>query len=103
MSTPKENIGRLLKSVTGWDTLDLDRRGDGQAIGEGFRIARLFSDTFDTVVGQALLEHMIVTFLCRPIVRPADTQFEAGIRQGQADVVMQILSNIEIARRGPPK
>lgn len=99
--TPKEEIAKRLAKVNGWEFLDVDRPKDTSEVGEGFRIARLCSDTFASPAGQALLEHLIVCFICRPILRPADTQFEAGIRQGQADVVMQILSNIEIAKRGP--
>ena len=73
-----------------------------EAWAKGFEIAKMHADVFNTEAGQKLLAHWIKVFVARPIVRPGDDQFTAGIREGQADVVRQLLTQLEHARQGPP-
>ena len=69
---------------------------------EAYRVAKLHADVFSTEAGEELLKRWISVFLTRPIVRPGEDAFSQGIREGQADVIRQILYNIELARTGPP-
>lgn len=61
-------------------------------------IASLYRQTFDSDAGQRVLEMLIKATLLQPIVKPHFTQFEAGIREGKADIVRQILAQIEFAK-----
>ena len=69
---------------------------------EAYRIAKMHADTFSTDTGKELLQHWIKTFLARSIVRPGEDAFAQGIREGQANVVRQVLEQLELARSGPP-
>jgi len=69
---------------------------------KAFEIAKMHADVFNTEAGQALLRHWEAVFVWRPIVKPNDTQFAAGIREGQADVVRQIHAQLDFARKGNP-
>lgn len=102
--TVREATARRLVDATGWESLSLvpDKDTQREQWAAMFGIAKSCADTFNTPAGQKFLEHLVRTFIARPIVHPADTQFAAGIRQGQADVVLQILQNLEIAKRGTP-
>lgn len=100
----RDATARRLTDANGWESLSLvpDRDREREQWAQMFGIAKLCADTFATPSGQEFLQHLVRTFVARPIVHPADTQFAAGIRQGQADVVLQILQNLEIAKRGTP-
>ena len=97
-----ERTIELLKGLNGWESLEID----GEALenvrkeqeAEGRNIASLFHQTFvQNPAGARVLDLMIKQTLMRPTVKPASSQFEAGIREGKADLVRQILLNIEIA------
>lgn len=102
MSTVREATAR--KIAEGWASVTLERPAaeTTEQWAAMFALAKLCADTFSTPSGQALLTWLVATFIARPTVHPNDTQFAAGIREGQADVVRQLLTNIEIARRGTP-
>lgn len=68
---------------------------------QAMRIARMHSDVFSSEAGQRLIDHWVQVFVARPIVRPRDDAYAQGIREGQADVVRQLLVQLEIARTGP--
>ena len=102
MSAVRDATARALLESSGWQALESPKPGE-KAWEDMYRIAKLCADCYASPVGQEWLRHMVAVFLARPIVKPADTQFAAGIRQGQADVVLQILTNIEIAKRGMPQ
>lgn len=78
------------------------RLAKGDQWANAMRIARMHAVVFDTDAGRALLEHWIKIFLCRAIVRPNEDSYAQGIREGQANVVRQLLVQLEIARRGTP-
>lgn len=62
--------------------------------------ASVYRQVFSSPNGRVVLEDLLTLFLRQRIVRPDDTQFAAGIRQGQADVVARILAMIEFANTG---
>jgi len=97
-----EKSQELLKKIQGWSALDLD----GPAFDEikkeqekeGRSLASLFHQAFvQNDAGSTILGIMIKQTLLKPTVTPSATQFEAGIREGRADMVRQILLNIELA------
>ena len=70
----------------------------GSRVGEAREIASLFHQTYvQNDAGALVLNIMIQKYLLKPTVTPNATQFDAGIREGRADIVRQILLNIEIA------
>lgn len=69
---------------------------------QGFEIAKMHADVFNNEPGQRLLDHWIRVFLARSIVRPGEDAFAQGIREGHADVVRQLLAQLDMARLGPP-
>lgn len=73
-----------------------------EAWAKGFEIAKMHADVFNTEAGQKLLAYWIKVFVARPIVRGGEDAFAQGIRGGQADVVLQLLTQLELARQGPP-
>lgn len=50
--------------------------------------------------GQKLLEHLEKQFVKRQIVRDNDTQFAAGIRQGEANIIRKLISETERISNG---
>ncbi len=102
--TPRDAVGRRLAAAEGWQTLEgaPDPKQNREQWAAFFAICKMTHDTFATEPGQRLLQHLVTTFVARPIVHPNDTQFAAGIRQGQAEVVLQILQQVELAKRGTP-
>ena len=57
------------------------------------KIAKLFGSK----AGREVLDIFIRDYLLADIVQEHSTQFSAGIRQGKASVVKQILAHIEIS------
>lgn len=53
-----------------------------------------------TPQGLKLIEYLESVFVNREVVRPNDTQFGAGIRQGEANVVLQLRNNYERIKNG---
>ena len=97
-----EESGRLLAQPGVFDDQDARRELLArEAWAKGFEIAKLHADVFATDAGQKLLAHWLRAFYAFPIVRPGEDAFAQGIREGRADVVRQILVQIEIARQGP--
>jgi len=71
-----------------------------EAWAKGFEIALLHAKVFNTDAGQQLLQLWVRNLWANPIVRPGDDAFAQGIREGRADVVRQVLIQLEIARTG---
>lgn len=53
-------------------------------------ISKLIKGTFETELGQKLLDHLEKTFVDRPIYRHSQTHEETAYRQGQADLIKQL-------------
>ncbi|MAN64437.1 MAG: hypothetical protein CMI60_21100 [Parvibaculum sp.] len=89
-----------LKNKTGWAALDIEgfTQIDANVV-KGREIASQFHECFRTDAGQYVLNRLISITLLRPTVTPAATQFEAGIREGRADIVRQILTQLETAEK----
>ncbi len=66
-------------------------------------IAGQVHNTFRDGSGKYVLEYFIKSFLTKAIVRPGEDSFAQGIREGQADVIRQILRWIEISKTGEMK
>ena len=49
---------------------------------------------------EGVLNHLKKVYVDRQIVRGTDTQFEAGIRQGEANVVLDLLMIVEEMHNG---
>ena len=64
---------------------------------QAMEVASLFRQTFTTEAGKKVLEILDNQCLRRPVVTPDSTQFQAGIREGQNDIVRQIHAQIELA------
>lgn len=62
--------------------------------------ASMYRQLFSSPAGRYVLNDLVRMFLRQRIVRPDDTQFAAGIRQGQADIVQRIFAMIEFANTG---
>ena len=98
------DAAKNITKMEGWSTLEIDDEGikktqenqKAEAKAIASRIHRVFVQNDD---GAKVLEDLIAMTLLRATVTPQATQFEAGINEGRADIVRQILQNIEIAER----
>ena len=61
-------------------------------------INKLIVGTFSTELGKRLLEHLEDTFVDRPIYKQGMAVEDAAYRQGQADLVKQIVKEINNGR-----
>lgn len=68
---------------------------------EAMRIAKMHARVFDSDAGRELLDYWIKIFMLRPIVRAGGDIKADAIREGQANVVRQLLMQLEVARTGP--
>lgn len=88
--------------LEGWESLspEATKRMQQLQFEEQLNRASLYRQCFTTSVGRMVLQDMISTYLGRAIVVPDDDAKADGIRQGQANVVGDILSQIEFANTG---
>lgn len=96
------NPVKEIQDLVGWGALDLGGEAHqaqrDKAEAEGRALASLFHRAFrQSEAGAQVLDHLITVTLMRPTVKPNDTQFQAGIREGRADIVRQILQQLEFA------
>jgi hypothetical protein len=91
---------REVGDLNGWDVLDLDNQAykNLQRVSEeeAAAMTAAFHACFTAPAGKKVLDRLIAMTLISPTIHPNDTQFQAGIREGRADLVRQILR--EIAR-----
>lgn len=84
-----------LINAQGWSKFqEADNKKSNQ---EHLDFAHFVAKTFSTKEGKKVLDAMVNKYLLCSIVQPNDTQFSAGIKEGRASVVRQILSQIEIS------
>ena len=89
-----------VKPRKGWAALEIEPPGQSKEnAAKGREIASRFHECFRSDAGQYVLDRLIAITLLRPIVTPASSQFDAGIREGRADLVRQILTQIETAEK----
>ena len=84
-----------LVTAEGWQQFDVPEKdkSNQERLNFSHKVAKLFSST----EGNEVLQALIARYLLGDIVTPSETQFGAGIKQGRADVVKQILAHIEIS------
>jgi len=98
------NIDTLLAELEGWAGLDLDNAAyellrnleQQSALGH----AKEFETAFNAGAGQYVLRWLIQHYILPAVVTPDATQFKAGIRQGELNVVAGILATMEFSRNG---
>lgn len=80
-----------------WESLNevIDKTDEYKRAGE---IASAYLSCFSTDAGSWVLDNMIEAFMTKPIVRSGEDAYAQGIRQGRADVIMQIIGQIEYAK-----
>ena len=92
-----------LHELRGWKGLDLDNpayqriRDDNSKKGE--RIAKLIHRVFTTDDGRELLEHFSKQLLMKPVMPPGGPEGMGYFREGQNDLIRQILQQIELAEK----
>lgn len=57
-------------------------------------VTKMFKDVFNNPVGEKCLTHLKKTLVDRPIYKKGLSFDEVAFREGQADVVKQILSEV---------
>lgn len=91
----------LRRSGLNWESLNYQPETGDKA--QALELAQQIHNAFREGSGRYVLEFLISAFLTKPIVRPGDDAYSQGIREGRADVVRQILANIEFAKQGDQK
>lgn len=96
------NPDEIIK-LKGWDYLDPGKAqaAKGKAAARAHSLDMLVYETFNTDAGKKLLKWMVQQTVLRPTVTATSTSFQAGIREGQNDLVRQLLAMIERTRKGP--
>jgi len=83
-----------------WDKLDLDgkeiqkTREENQA--KSNEIAGQFQECFSTDAGQYVLNRLKSITIDKPVLNPNSTQFGAGLREGQNNIVRQIIDQLSL-------
>lgn len=94
---------KAVGALEGWESLDLDSEAfqNLQRVSEeeGNALAQAFHATFTSDAGKLVLNRLIAMTLLSPIARASDTEIGVGIREGRADLVRQILQQIEIGAK----
>ena len=60
----------------------------------GPEITSMFKAAFQTPHGRKVLTHLLKTFVDRPMYKAGLTPDEVAYRQGEADVIRQILAEV---------
>jgi hypothetical protein len=63
-------------------------------------VSSRFLGCFSTEDGEFVLNRLVSITIDRPVLFGGSTKFAAGIREGQNDLVRQILQQMKIAREG---
>jgi len=82
----------------GWSEFDaVDAEDRVKQNSEHLQISHDVAKLYQSKAGKKILSMMVNRYLLTDIVTPHDTQFAAGIKQGKASVVKEILAHIEIS------
>lgn len=95
-------FNQLAEHLGGWKGLESDaaEKLSEQEFTQQLDHATIFRQVFESPNGQYVLKSLIFKYLRNRIVQPGDDNFAAGIRQGHADVVQDLLFLIEFANTG---
>ena len=100
LNNRNELADQLLKSH-GWEGLEaINNDPSDENFEQALELAKQIHLAFRAKSGKYVLEHFVNTFLTKPIVRPGEDAYAQGIREGRADVIRQILQQIEFAKTG---
>ena len=98
------NVVKILADLEGWTGLDLEnpayellRNMEEQ---DALAHARQFEAAFTAGAGEYVLKWLIQHYVLPAVVTPDATQFKAGIRQGELNVVAGILATMEFSSNG---
>ena len=84
-----------------WDKLDLDGKEIQKAREENeaksHEIAGQFQECFSTDAGQYVLDRLKSITIDKPVLNPNSTQFGAGVREGQNNIVRQNIDQLALA------
>lgn len=87
----------------GWSGLDLESDAIAKLqetnAAKAREIASRFHECFRSDAGQYVLKRLREVTLERPVLNANSTQFGAGIREGQNQIVRQILDQIDFAEQ----
>jgi len=87
----------------GWNGLDLDgehlKTLQAENEAKAREIASRFHECFRSEAGQYVLQRLREVTLDKPVLNGNSTQFSAGIREGQNNIVRQILEQIAMAEK----
>jgi len=91
----------MSRSNSAWDSLDLDSEEFTRIKEENEakvrERARIFHQCFSTDAGQRVLDHLVDISLDRRVLKADSTQFAAGIREGENNLVRYIKNQIRQA------
>lgn len=62
---------------------------------KGAEIDKLIKGTFGTELGKKLVKHLKIKFVDRPVYIPGLSSDEVAFREGQRNVIMQIMKEID--------
>ena len=89
------------KNNSAWDSLDLDSEELARVKEENEakvqERARMFYQCFSTDAGQRVLDHLVDISLERRVLKADSTQFSAGIREGENNMVRYIRHQVRQA------
>lgn len=98
------NVVSILAELEGWAGLDLEnpayellRNMEEQ---DALAHAQQFEAAFNAGAGEYVLRWMVQHYILPAVVTADATQFKAGIRQGELNVVAGILATMEFSRNG---
>jgi len=84
-----------------WDKLDLDgpeiQKAKEINEAKSREIAGQFQQCFNTDSGKYVLDRLKSITIDKPVLNPNSTQFSAGIREGQNNIVRQIIDQLSLA------
>lgn len=94
-----------LVKLTGWDFLDREKVKalQGKDAAKARELDQLCWRTFNSVEGKRFLRWMVQQTILRPTFTANSSQFGAGIREGQNDLVRQLLAMCERSKNGVEK
>jgi len=84
-----------LVTAEGWSQFDVPEKDATNQ--DRLDFSHDIAKTFSSTEGKKVLTALVSRFLLSDIVTAHETQFGAGIKQGQANVVKQLLAHIEIS------
>lgn len=97
-------VTREILNLNTWEALDFDhpahRELQARERDRALETASLFKEAFGTDAGKRVLAILVEQTLARKVANDDSTMIAVGKREGQNDIVRQILQNIQLAEEG---